>query len=66
MRVIIDFEFSDEQREDLTKYHRKTYGTTGLPKLATRQMLREFVELAISNRWMHVDDELDGRNDYPA
>lgn len=44
MRVIIDFTFTDEEREQITRYYRKRDGTTGLPKLATRQMVREFVE----------------------
>lgn len=63
MRVIVDFEFSDEQREAITAYERKAYGTTGLPKLASRKQVRDFVELAVQGRWLQVCDELAGVND---
>lgn len=59
MRVIIDFEFSDEERELITKHERLESGARGLPKLATRVMLRKFVESAVNNAMVHAADDVE-------
>jgi hypothetical protein len=61
VRVIIDFEFSDDERELITKYTRQQTGETGLPKLATRKMLREFVESAVGNQFTAAADNVYGQ-----
>lgn len=58
MRVIIDFEFEDAEREQIVKYYRKTEDLKGLPKLATRVLLRQFVEDALNRHRILVDETL--------
>lgn len=66
MKVIAVFDFSDEQRSDITAYQRHRFGKTGLPKLATRQQCRDFILEAMSNHWTGmaddgIEDEIGGK-----
>jgi hypothetical protein len=58
MKVIIELELDDAQRAAITAYYRKVYSEKGLPKLATRQTIKRFVNNAIDNQWLHLGDEL--------
>lgn len=60
MRVNVSFDFSDDERRDLTRYFRKSFGSKGLPTLATRALCRKFINEAITNQWISVADELSG------
>lgn len=47
MKVIMSFEFNDQEREDIVKYFRHKHATLGLPRLATRKLCHEFIQEAV-------------------
>lgn len=56
MKVIVSFEFTDEERQRITTYMRERADRKGLPKLATREMLRDWIREAIDCHWINVED----------
>lgn len=60
MRVIMKFDVTDEQRELITKYVRKTEGTFGLPKLAGRKLVERFITEAYEVHQDYAKDEVYG------
>lgn len=58
MKIIVKLDFTDEEREQITKYYRASRGEKGLPRLATREKIQEFVKEALDNQWIEVADIL--------
>jgi hypothetical protein len=58
MKVVMTFDFSDDDRVALVAYRRSYYSQTGLPKLATREMCRDFIRQALENQWLALGDQL--------
>jgi len=52
----MSFHFDDEERARIIGFMREQYGVKGLPKLATRQHLRDWVNEAVDAYWVAVDD----------
>lgn len=61
MKVIIELDLTDEQRRQIVAYWRSRDGKRGLPPLARREDIREFVAEALNNHWLAVGDQLDLR-----
>jgi hypothetical protein len=65
MKVVIAFDFSDAERAQVVRYYRARLNTKGLPRLATRELLRDFINEALDNQWLGAADTLvdsDGDN----
>jgi hypothetical protein len=62
MKVAMTFDFSDDDREAIVAYNRSRFGVMGVPKLATREMLRDFIQEAIQNQRLSLADELQESN----
>lgn len=59
MKVIVELDVADQERELITKYYRITYGTKGLPKLATRKMIKDLVLIALESRYLRAADDVE-------
>lgn len=58
MKVVMTFEFDELQRQQITDYCRKRFGSKSLPRYASRAMLRDFIHEAIDNQWTGLTDTL--------
>lgn len=56
MKLAMTFNFTDGERERITRYQREEMGAKGLPKLATRAMLRDWIGEAVDSHWIDVED----------
>lgn len=54
-------DFTDEERALITEYYRKAHGVTGLPKLATRKTIKEFVGNALYEQWLAAQNLVEAR-----
>ena len=56
MRVVMTFDFDEDERERITRYFRDQNDLKGLPKLATRELLRRWIGEAVNSHWIDVED----------
>lgn len=57
MKLIMTFDFGDEERAKIVRFYRENRGAKGLPKLATREILRDFIADAMINQWLAAEDQ---------
>jgi hypothetical protein len=56
MKVVMTFDFNDDERERIIVYMREQYGKKGFPKRATREHIRDWINDAINSHWINVED----------